>query len=301
MIVFFDEPDYRPKGPFRLFVQDLICDTATWGDDERFRYIRLLDHLWTQGGWIPDDLAYIAAVSGINRVKNWEEKAILLKCKLVSHAEKPGFLTQKRVLRDLAKAFEISQKRAAAGQQGGRPTKASDKANEKQLLATSHKPLNREEGAAALFPPSENADECELAFQSWNILAHELGLAKAIKLSDGRRRQMKHRLKEAGGLEGWKAAIYKIRKSAFLMGQNDRGWKADLDFVLRESRFTKLIEGGYDNTNEPGAPADDELSESEYMADDEWRQYQDLRGKSEYKAAEVIRKQAKERYDHEHG
>lgn len=33
--------------------------------------------------------------------------------------------------------------------------------------------------------------------------------------------------------------------SGFLTGKNDRGWKADIDFILREDKFVSILEGKY--------------------------------------------------------
>ena len=33
--------------------------------------------------------------------------------------------------------------------------------------------------------------------------------------------------------------------SDFLIGKNDRGWKADIDFILREDKFVAILEGKY--------------------------------------------------------
>ena len=38
----------------------------------------------------------------------------------------------------------------------------------------------------------------------------------------------------------------KVRDPAFLRGDNDRGWRADIDFVLQAASFTKLMEGSYE-------------------------------------------------------
>ncbi len=45
-------------------------------------------------------------------------------------------------------------------------------------------------------------------------------------------------------LEFWKAYFERVRTSEFLMGNNDRGWKADFDFLITESKFISIIEGG---------------------------------------------------------
>ena len=33
----------------------------------------------------------------------------------------------------------------------------------------------------------------------------------------------------------------------FLMGKNDRGWKADFDFLMRVDKATSILEGKYEN------------------------------------------------------
>ena len=82
------------------------------------------------------------------------------------------------------------------------------------------------------------------AFEHYNIAAKEFGLPIAEKLTAERRRKLRVRLKEHG-LEGWDRALCEIEKSDFLSGEGGRGWRANLDFMLRPSNFNKLIEGGY--------------------------------------------------------
>lgn len=41
------------------------------------------------------------------------------------------------------------------------------------------------------------------------------------------------------------AAIETIPDSDFLMGDNDRGWKANIDWLVKPDKMAKLIEGGY--------------------------------------------------------
>jgi hypothetical protein len=84
------------------------------------------------------------------------------------------------------------------------------------------------------------------AFGEWNQLAADLGLARAQKLTSARRGKLKSRLRDAGGIDGWRHALDRIRGSPFLRGENRDHWRADLDFVLQEKSFTKLMEGAYD-------------------------------------------------------
>ena len=98
-------------------------------------------------------------------------------------------------------------------------------------------------------------DESRLAFDAFNELAGEIGLSKAQAFTDERRTKIRQRLNECGGLTGWMDAMSKIRGSPFLCGDNDRGWKASLDFLLQKSSFTRLMEGSYDRS--PGRHATD--------------------------------------------
>ncbi|MGE0718530.1 MAG: hypothetical protein AB7P02_23990 [Alphaproteobacteria bacterium] len=98
----------------------------------------------------------------------------------------------------------------------------------------------------ALKPEPLDRDPVEAAFAEWNALADEVDLPKAQVLTKPRRAALRQRLHEAGGIEGWRGAMARIRGSPFLRGENDRGWRADLDFVLQAKSFTRLLEGAYD-------------------------------------------------------
>lgn len=84
------------------------------------------------------------------------------------------------------------------------------------------------------------------AFKAYNDSAAQAGWPLATKLTPARRTGIKARLVDAGGIDGWKSAMARARASPLLTGDNQRGWKADLDFFLKPSKFTKLIEGSYD-------------------------------------------------------
>lgn len=89
-------------------------------------------------------------------------------------------------------------------------------------------------------------EDAQIAFGAYNDAAKRAGWPKAQTLTKARASSLKARLKECGGLDGWHEALSKAEASPHLCGQNDRGWRADLDFILQQKSFTKLMEGSYD-------------------------------------------------------
>lgn len=89
-----------------------------------------------------------------------------------------------------------------------------------------------------------------IAIDDWNATASDTGLPAVQKITGGRRRLLEARLRDCGGLEGWRIALGKIRDSPFLLGKlngaDHASWRADFDFIINEKHFTKLMEGGYD-------------------------------------------------------
>ena len=98
------------------------------------------------------------------------------------------------------------------------------------------------------------------AFRLYNETAERCDLPVARTLSPARMRALALRVKEAGGLDGFKQAMANLEKSAFLQGRNDKGWRADIGFVCQPSSFLKLLEGGYGN----GAHAAPQQAKSNY-------------------------------------
>lgn len=79
----------------------------------------------------------------------------------------------------------------------------------------------------------------------WNAMAVPLKLAEVRKVTKERRRAFAARLREWPDIEDWQRAFQQIRDTPWLHGKNDKGWKADFDFLLQAKSFTKLTEGAY--------------------------------------------------------
>lgn len=126
----------------------------------------------------------------------------------------------------------------------------SPNAPEKSLQMEREK---REEGQEERLEPngSLSPDDVVEAFNAWNAAAVANGLPIARSLTADRRVKLKARLREHG-LGGWRAALAQIPEAPHLLGGNDRGWRADLDFLLRPDKLNRLADGAYRATSPRG-------------------------------------------------
>lgn len=72
-------------------------------------------------------------------------------------------------------------------------------------------------------------------------------------------RQARSQLAAFPNLDDWREAFRRIADSDFCNGNNDRGWIADFDFVLRKDTLPKALEGKYDNPKAK-SPAKDPMA-----------------------------------------
>lgn len=96
--------------------------------------------------------------------------------------------------------------------------------------------------------------EINQAFEAYNLAASENDWAVCQKISKARNSQMKARLKDCGGIDGFMACLEKCKASDFLQGRvggSNGTFQLGIDFILRDSSFTKIMEGNYDNRKQP--------------------------------------------------
>lgn len=92
----------------------------------------------------------------------------------------------------------------------------------------------------------KSADADRLLLE-WNEFANEVGLSKVTALSKSRKAGIRQRLREEAF--DFEEVKKRIRGSPFLRGDNDRGWRADFDFVFGSpNNYLKILEGKYDQT-----------------------------------------------------
>ena len=86
----------------------------------------------------------------------------------------------------------------------------------------------------------------------FNSVAEFAGWAKVRSLTVPRKAKLRRLLGNIGSA-GWTDVLARARASPFLCGENDRGWRADFDFLLRPATIAKVLEGSYDDKSSAGA------------------------------------------------
>lgn len=85
-------------------------------------------------------------------------------------------------------------------------------------------------------------DERQKVIDEWN----SLGISPISRLTSGTNRysMLNARLKEYG-LDAVLQAIWNVRLSSFLRGQNKNGWTITFDWFVKPNNFVKILEGNY--------------------------------------------------------
>lgn len=96
--------------------------------------------------------------------------------------------------------------------------------------------------AAADAPAAKTAENEFIA--AWNAIGKPF--AQIAHWTPRRHASLSSRLAERFFRENWKAALARMKASAFCRGDSERGWIADVDWFLRPGTAEKIIEGKYD-------------------------------------------------------
>lgn len=254
----FDPKRARAKRPCPLWVDAFQRDTQHLNADEVGAYMLILMAMWTRPTCdLPNDPARIARVARVSK-RLWDSRIgpVIMDFLVVDN----GAVVSER-LRKEAAYVERQVKQQSDRKSGKKPDKSLKNMGGGQSVDdTTDKPRNhpsqlpnnptvkKEEPKGSLSP----IDDIQLAFDAYNVAAKEAGWPVAKVLNKPRRSGLTSRLKDAGGLQGWIVALEKAKSSPLCTGDNNRGWVADLDFLLQQKSFTRLMEGSYDNrTHQP--------------------------------------------------
>ena len=147
--------------------------------------------------------------------------------------------------------------RKEAGSKGGNPAlKSSDLLNQtpkqKPTLSVSSSVSGIELPKGNLLPEDSGPEQNGTCPHSAIIkLYHEkLPMLRGVReWNKGRQRFLRTRWnenEERQSLEWWGEYFDYVKTCPWLIGQNENGWQADLEWLVRPSNFIKVIEGNYE-------------------------------------------------------
>lgn len=136
------------------------------------------------------------------------------------------------------------------GKLGGRPKsepkkKPIDNPPETHGLAMGNPSITHQEPIDKI----DKIDKKEIILQfveRWNSTT----LPKCLEITRKRITSISQRLENPFFKDNWEQALEKIKVSSFCNGQNDRKWKATIDWFIRPDTVTKIMEGAFDNRSE---------------------------------------------------
>ena len=123
-----------------------------------------------------------------------------------------------------------------------------------QRLSRAREEENSEDEKKAFMEKRETAAEAAEFFAkvkvSWNLAVSKAKIPMIAKMTDIRRRAVAARAAQHGEAAVLDV-IQKAAASSFLNGGNGRGFLASFDWVMRPTNFLKVMEGNYDNRQQP--------------------------------------------------
>lgn len=255
-----------------FYASDWLAGTARMTRLHKSVYFDICCYIWDKAEACPE--AELPLMLG--DLPNWRElvEDLVRSRKLTRTAD--STLTNDRALSEARQAFDLWQRKSAGGKkrqssrsdESTHPKTAGSSAdsytggelpenqnqNQNQQEESPQPPFDpadpdgEEEGGGEELPPAtpREDDAVDEAFRLYNATADRAGLPLAQVMTERRGKQLRRRLAECGGIEGWRVAMAKLAASPLCTGDNERGWRADLDFVLQPRSFTRLMEGFYD-------------------------------------------------------
>lgn len=157
------------------------------------------------------------------------------------------------------KGITTNLKKREGGLLGGRPKKAKNESDKGGKKADTDK---------ITLPKKKrpNVPYKEIV-ESYNSICKSL--PAVTELPDSRKTAIRF-IYYKYGLDKMQTAFSLAEQSDFLKGNNERGWHADFDFLMREKKFVRLLEGGYVNHYRGSAVQNQDDLQGHYSMAADW-------------------------------
>lgn len=250
---------------YKHHLGDYAIATAhlTW--DEDMAYSRLIRMYYLHERPIPADVAQACRL--VRATTPAQRKAVETVLLEFFTLREDGW-HQSRCDKEIADANQKAERNREVGKMGGRPkvggyeykpTNNPDGFQNEPNNNPSQTPDTRLQTPDNLNPLVSRADAVpvEQVVMAYNETLGDV-LAKAQSLTDARRKHIRARWKEMlgttdatgrvrfsdadSGVDWFRRFFRKVTTNSHWLGNNDRGWRANLDWIMTPSNFTKILE-----------------------------------------------------------
>ena len=231
------------KSPaFQFYARDFLADinVQLMNMEQRGMYITLLSYAWLEVG-IPNNMRKLNLLC--NNPNNFDE---LIGDVLACFEEIDGRLYNGRMESVRTEQIERKEKASEAGKVGAKKRWQSHS----NPIATALRPHSTATSSASAPAPATTKKYVpyEDIVGNYNrILGDILPQAKAINAK--RKALIRSIWKDNPDTAFFVDLFTKVSKIPFLIGENDKGWMADFDFILRPDKVTKITEGSYKSSS----------------------------------------------------
>ncbi len=228
-----------------------------------------------------DNMTYVAiarqASTSVEQVK-----AIVECClKYELFVEEYGYIFSKRILKNIDKRSEISEKRAKAGRISAEkrkkstnvegkttsveknPTKSNKEKERKEKERKEKSIVDTNVSMSDASHPTQEKIDYKALISFFNEETQGVFGNVLYPISEKRKSCIRARINDFGK-DGFAEMIHKASKSNFLRGDGNKGFVANFDWMIRPTNFQKIIEGNYDNRNK-GYSGSTEANDEELM------------------------------------
>lgn len=231
----------------RFFGDDWLSGTQELSLEERGALITIVALIASSGSMASDDYTRTARRFGVTPAK--AKKLINILLDLGKIRIENGKIINDRAQKELKKSQEFSQKQSENAR--GNRSKKDKKTNKNNggAEATAKPRLNQPEPEPDIknnrSKGGKKTNVHNRVFEAWNSMAgeHGLSIVKTNVLNPNRSKAILSRLKDCGGDEQvLYSAISNVPNNPHWLGQNNRGWKANFDWVFKSTNFSKVLE-----------------------------------------------------------
>lgn len=190
-----------------------------------------------------ESFGMIQIIDGVITIPNWGK-----------HQNLDQLESKKEYMRGYMREYRAKQKALTSGKtpsktNGKTKVSQADKEGDKDIDTDIELENKKERVPDAPTPaPPQAASSPSIDYEQFKNLYNGIctNLPQVKMLSEKRKKAIRDFQKQLT-VDDFKAVCKKANKSDFMTGKNDRGWKADFDFLLRVDKAINILEGKYDN------------------------------------------------------